>query len=335
MTSSPPFEPPTADDIRAAAQRIAPTLPPTPLLAAPDLSQRTGGQIYLKAENLNVTGSFKIRGATNFLLRLQESDPQGALNGVVAYSSGNHAQAVAVAARDLGLPATIVMPADAPLIKLNNTRAYGATVVTYDRATEDRVAIAADIAADNGAVLVPPYDHPWTIAGQGTTGLEIAAQAAEIDRPVDTVLVNCGGGGLTAGIVTALADVSPETRVYTVEPAGFDDTARSLERGEPVTNKPGPPSICDALLSPKPGDLTFPVNRAHLAGGLVVTDDQVREAMAYAFSTAKLVLEPGGAASLAALLADPPAIDLKGQTIVAVLTGGNVDPEHLLQRLTP
>ena len=333
MTFSPPFEPPSAADIRAAADRIAPSLPPTPLLAAPALSQRTGGHIYLKPENLNLTGSFKIRGATNFLTRLCQADPDALARGVVAYSSGNHAQAVAAAARDLGTPATIVMPADAPAIKLANTRAYGAKVVTYDRATEHRAAIAAAIADETKAVLVPPYDHPWTIAGQGTVGLEIAAQAAALGRTVDAVLVCCGGGGLTAGTAIALADASPRTAVYAVEPAGFDDTVRSLNAGERVTNRPGSPSICDALLAPTPGDLTFSINRRHLAGGLVVSDDQVRRAMAYGFATLKLVLEPGGAAALAALLADPPAIDLAGKTVVAVLTGGNVDPDTFCRAL--
>ena len=324
MTSSPPFDPPSIADIHAAAHRIQ--LPPTPLLAAPDLSARILGRISVKAENLQPTGSFKIRGATNFLARLCETDPAAAARGVVAYSSGNHAQAVAYAARAVDIPATIFMPADAPAIKLDNTRAYGADVILFDRATADRAALAQAHAATTRATVVPPFDHPWTIAGQGTAGLEIADQTK---GAVDAVLVNCGGGGLTAGIVTALADRCPDTAVYAVEPAGYDDTARSLSAGEIRAIDPAQATICDALMTPRPGRLTFAINRQRLAGVLLVTDDQVRAAMAYAFNHLKLVLEPGGAAALAAVHSGvaSAAFDLRGKHVVAMLSGGNVDPQ--------
>jgi len=312
--------PPTIEDIEAAAQRLQGYAVHTPLLEVPALNMASGGRILLKAEPLQRTGSFKFRGAFNFLSQI---DPMTRAQGVIAYSSGNHAQGVAAAAQIFGVPATIVMPSDAPRMKVENTKSYGATVVTYDRQNEDREAIATELSERSGSTLVPPYDHPWTIAGQGTVGLEIAAQCAERNAVPDIVLVCCGGGGLTAGVATALADKSPTTRVMTVEPVGFDDTRRSLETGERVTNDKGAQSICDALLSPTPGEMTFSVMKALHLEGIAVTDTEVRKAVAYAWRHLKVVVEPGGAVTLAAILSGKLACE--GKTIAATLSGGNVD----------
>jgi threonine dehydratase len=314
------FSPPTYTDITAAAERVAAHAVRTPLLENPALNDTVGGRILLKAETLQRTGSFKFRGAFNFVSQLDAAQRR---RGVVAYSSGNHAQGVAAAAALLGVPATIVMPADAPAIKLDNTRALGATVVTYDRHSEPREEIAAGLAGKSGATLVPPYDHPWTIAGQGTVGLEIAAQAAEIDAMPAAVLVCCGGGGLTAGIATVFAETAPATDIYTVEPAGFDDTARSLAAGARLANQPGAHSICDALLAPTPGALTFSINQRLVTGGVAVSDDDVRQAMIFAWQTLKLVVEPGGAVALAAALSG--AVDCTNRVSAVVLSGANVD----------
>lgn len=315
-----PLTPPSYADITAAAERLAGMAIRTPLLENPALNDAVGGRLLLKAETLQRTGSFKFRGAYNFISQL---DADRRRRGVVAYSSGNHAQGVAAAAALVGAPATIVMPSDAPAIKLDNTRALGATVVTYDRHSEPREEIAARLAADSGATIVPPYDHPWTIAGQGTVGLEIAAQASEIGALPDAVLVCCGGGGLTAGIATVFAEVAPATDIHTVEPVGFDDTARSLAAGQPVSNPPGGKSICDALLAPEPGALTLSINRRLVASGIAVSDDDVRRAMVFAWRTLKLVVEPGGAVALAAALSG--AIDCKNRVVAVVLSGANVD----------
>ncbi|MGF1592867.1 MAG: threonine/serine dehydratase [Kiloniellaceae bacterium] len=313
---------PTFDDIRAAAQRLSGFAVRTPLLESPALNERLGGRILLKAETLQRTGSFKFRGAYNRISQIPAPDRPG---GVVAYSSGNHAQGVAAAAALLGLPAVIVMPSDAPAIKVANTRGYGAEVVLYDRVKESREEIGAAIAAERGATLVPPYDDPGVIAGQGTCGMEVFEQATGKQAALDTMLVCCGGGGLTAGVALALEALSPRTRVYTVEPAGYDDTRLSLEAGQPLPHGAAQPSICDALLSPRPGDLTFSINRTRVAGGLSVTDAEVREAMRFAFRTLKLVVEPGGAVCLAAVLAGK--IEAAGRVIGLTLSGGNVDAE--------
>ncbi len=328
MPSSPITEP-TVGDIRAAADRIRGAVPQTPLLTSPALDERLGGRILIKPECLQRTGSFKIRGAYNFISQL---DPAARRAGIVAYSSGNHAQGVAAAAALLNTDATIVMPADAPAIKLANTKSYGASVITYDRYSENREEIAAGFARERGAVLVPPYDHPWTIAGQGTAGLELMSQAKAIGAELDAVLICCGGGGLTAGMAIAIKAARPETEIYAVEPAGFDDTIRSLATGERCRVKPGQTSVCDALLGPIPGELTFPINQRLLAGGVTVTDDQALAAMAYAFSTLKLVVEPGGAVALAAVLST--RFDCLGKTVAIVLSGGNVDPSLLCATLT-
>ena len=311
---------PSIADIEAAADRLQGYALRTPLLEVPALNAATGGRILLKAEPLQRTGSFKFRGAFNFLSQIE---PDQRARGVVAYSSGNHAQGVAAAAEIFGVPATIVMPSDAPQMKVENTKGYGAKVVAYDRQNEDREAIAAEIAERTGSTLVPPYDHPWTIAGQGTVGLEIAAQCLDINAQPDIVLVCCGGGGLTAGIATALAAKSPATKVMTVEPDGFDDTRRSLAAGERVTNDRGASSICDALLSPSPGALTFSIMKAHNLAGVAVSDDEVRAAIAYAWRHFKIVAEPGGAVTLAAILSGK--LPCRGKTIAATLSGGNVD----------
>lgn len=307
-------------DVVAAAGRLAGVARRTPLLTGTPLDELTGARVLVKAECLQVTGSFKIRGAWNRLVQLSPAERAA---GVVAFSSGNHAQGVAEAARRLGIPATIVMPADAPRAKLDNTRALGAAVVTYDRLRESREAIAARLAAERGATLVPSYDDPHIIAGQGTVGLEIAEQAAAAGLVPDDVVLCCSGGGLASGSALALHAHAPQTRVWVAEPAGFDDTRRSLEAGGRVSNAVGGQSICDALLAPMPGELTFALMQEHLAGGFAVTDDEVRSAMVAAFRHLKLVVEPGGAVALAALLAG--CLPCRGRTVAVVLSGGNVD----------
>ncbi len=304
--------------VEAAAARLAPVAVRTPLLEHPALNALTGGRLLLKAEPLQRTGSFKFRGAYNALSQ-QPGRP------VVAYSSGNHAQGVAAAAALLGVPATIVMPADAPAIKRANTEALGARVQLYDRYRESREALATTLAETTGAVLVKPYDDPAVIAGQGTIGLELAAQAKALGVVPDAVLICCGGGGLSAGCGLALRHLLPACELYAVEPAGFDDTARSLAAGERLANAPGASSICDALLAPQPGRLTFALNQRQLTGGLVVDDAAVAEAMRLAFRHLKLVLEPGGAVALAAALSG--RLPTAGRTIGVVLSGGNVDPD--------
>lgn len=313
---------PTIADVRAAAGRLKGVVRRTPLLEWPQLNERVGGRLLIKPENLQYTGSFKFRGATNFIGQLSPAERE---RGVVAYSSGNHAQGVSAAARAFGAPATIVMPLDAPQIKLNNTRALGADIIPYDRLTENREEIAAAIATQNGATIVPPYDHAWTIAGQGTTGLEIAEQAMEQELVLDAILIPSGGGGLVAGCALAVKDLSPRTEIWSAEPAHYDDHAKSLTAGTRVANAAdAPPSICDALLTPIPGEVTFSVNQRLLSGGLAVDDAEVAIAMATLFSVCKLVAEPGGAVALAAALAGH--YDCHGKTVAVIISGGNVDP---------
>lgn len=320
---------PTFADVEAAAVRLAGQAVVTPLLSNPGLDARFGGRVVIKPENLQRTGSFKFRGAYNKISQLPAS---ARTSGVVAYSSGNHAQGVAAAAALMGIPATIVMPADAPAIKIENTRGYGAEVITYDRYREEREQVTAAIVERTGATLVRPYDDPDIIAGQGTCGLEIAQQAEKLGLALDIMLVCCGGGGLASGTALALSGRSPGTAIYSVEPAGFDDTARSLAAGERLQNEPGALSFCDALLAPTPGALTFPLNQRLLAGGLSVSDAEVTRAMAWAFRHLKLVVEPGGAVALAALLAEK--LDFKGKTVGVLLSGGNVDPATFAQAIT-
>jgi threonine dehydratase len=308
---------PELADVEAAALRLGGVVRETPLLESEALNELAGGRVLCKAECLQRTGSFKLRGAYNTIRQL-EGQP------VVAYSSGNHAQGVAAAARLLGVPATIVMPADAPAIKVANTRTLGATIRLYDRAREVREEIGAEIAARTGAVLVKPYDDPCVVAGQGTAGLEAVAQLRAQGTAIDAALLPCGGGGLIAGCSIALAAAFPKAEILAVEPQGFDDTARSLAAGERLANAPGPHSFCDALLAPMPGALTFALHQRYLAGGVAVSDAEVARAMALAFSHLKLVVEPGGAVALAAVLSG--RFDGRGRTMLVVLSGGNVDP---------
>jgi len=319
---------PDFDDVRAAAARLAGHARRTPLLSATPLDGLAGGRILLKLETLQHTGSFKFRGAYNRLAQLDAAERRA---GVVAFSSGNHAQGVACAARLLGVPATIVMPADAPRVKLQNTLALGAEVVSYDRLRESREQIAARLAHERGAVLVPSFDDPDIIAGQGTVGLEIAEQAAELGLLLDDVVVCTSGGGLVAGTALAIRALSPATRVWTAEPAGHDDHRRSLASGRREANAPGTRSICDALLASEPGLLTFEINRRLLAGGVAVSDAEVRAAIAYAARTVKLVVEPGGAVALASILSG--RIESTGRTIAVVLSGGNIDDQLLREVL--
>jgi threonine dehydratase len=307
-------------EIEAAAARLAGVVRRTPLLAGTPLDEALGARLLFKAECLQRTGSFKLRGAYNRLVQLDDERRRA---GVVAFSSGNHAQGVAAAARMLGIAAAIVMPSDAPAIKLANTRALGAEVVLYDRFAGDREAIARRLVDERGATLVPAYDDPHVVAGQGTAGFELMQQAAELGLTPDQVLVPTSGGGLTAGTAIAVRALAPRAIVYGVEPEAFDDTRRSLAAGTLLRNPPEARSICDALQSSPPGTLTFAINRELLAGILTVSDVEVQAAMARAFRDLKLVVEPGGAVAFAAVLAGK--IPLAGRTTAIVLSGGNVD----------
>ena len=309
---------PTPQDVQDAQARIAGHVVRTPLLRNAHLDECAGATVLVKAEPLQRTGSFKLRGATNAILRLTLAERAA---GLVTHSSGNHGQAVACAAAGLGARATVFMPADAPAIKVESTRRWGAEVIRYDRRTENREALSAAFAARTGARLVPPYDHRDVIAGQGTLGLEMAQDAP---AAMDALLVCTGGGGLVAGCALAMAAVSSGTRVFAVEPEDSDDTARSLAAGRRVANAPGGSLLCDSLLTAMPGELTFPVNQARLAGAVAVQDSDVLAAMAFAFIHLKLVVEPGGAVALAALLSG--RWQSRGQVVGIVLSGGNVDP---------
>ena len=313
---------PTAADVDVAAQRLAGVALRTPLVMSPVLDALTGARVFLKAETLQRTGSFKFRGAYNKLSSIPRAERAG---GVVAFSSGNHAQGVAAAAQLLGMPAVIVMPADAPRPKRERTAALGAEVVLYDRAREDRQAIARAIAEERDAALVPPYDDPLVIAGQGTAGREIVEDLAARGLVPDVVAVTASGGGLTAGIALAVKARSPRARLYTAEPEGFDDHARSFKSRRRERNVALTGTICDALMAQTPGELTFAINRTLVSEGVAVSDQEVAAAVAFAFRELKLVVEPGGAVALAALLSGK--IDVKGKVAVAVLSGGNVDPE--------
>jgi threonine dehydratase len=302
---------PSAKGVAAAAKRIAPYVTRTPLLPL----DREGGRVWIKAECLQQGGSFKLRGAFNRLLQLSDAER---VRGVVAFSSGNHALGVALAARRLGIAATIVMPADAPAVKRDATLAAGAEIVDYDRATESREAIGARLAAEKGCVLVPSFDDVDVIEGQGSVGVEIGEQ---LGRMPDKMVVPCGGGGLSAGIALAL----PETEIVTVEPAGWDDMARSIEAGEPVpVEEPAPPTRCDALQTKLVSPLTLGALGAAGARGVAVTEEEIERAMAYATRHLRLVVEPGGAVALAALLAGKAGV-VTERTVV-VVSGGNVDP---------
>jgi threonine dehydratase len=319
----------TVADVQSAAQQIAGHAIQTPLLESPLLNERLGGRLLVKAECLQLGGAFKFRGAYNRISRLDEAEQKA---GVVAFSSGNHAQGVALAAQMLGVPATIVMPTDAPEIKLANTRAYGADVVLYDREKENRADIARALAADKGAILVPSYDDPFIIAGQGTVGLELAGQAKEIGALLDAVIAPCGGGGLISGCALALNHEISDTEIFIAEPEGFDDTARSLAAGTRLAIEPGARSFCDALLSPMPGELTFSINQKLLAGGLSVSDTQTAQAMKVAYQYLKLVVEPGGAVALAAAVSG--AYDCRDKTVAVICSGGNVDADIFAEAIS-
>jgi len=313
----------TFADVEAAAGRIAGHAVVTPLIESPALNERLGARVLIKPEILQRVGAFKFRGAYNRLVQLSAEERK---RGVVAFSSGNHAQGVALAAKLLGMPALIVMPSDAPAIKVAATRGYGAEIRLYDRLKESREQIAAAIAAERGAVVVPAFDDPHIVAGQGTVGLEMVRQARALGASLDLVLAPISGGGLISGISLAVKALSPATAIWGVEPAGFEDTRLSLAAGHRVTIKPQGRSLCDALESPAPGEITFPIMQQNLAGAVAITDPEVAEAMRYAFSTLKLVVEPGGVVGLAALLTGK-VKPRAGQTVGLVLSGGNVDPE--------
>ena len=312
----------TLADIEDARRRIAGEAVITPLLSHPALDARAGGRLFVKAECLQRTGSFKFRGAYNRISRLTDDER---LRGVVAFSSGNHAQGVAAAAALVGCPAVIVMPADAPRLKIESTRAMGAEVRLYDRYTEDREAIGQEISAKRGAILVKPFDDPFVMAGQGTAGLEIIDQLAALGLVPDAVAANASGGGLVAGVNVAVHAKAPKARLYVAEPKGFEDHALSLRAGRITAHSGRAKTLCDALMAPQPGNLTFPINQTLLTGALSASDDEVLDAMAMAFRHLKIVVEPGGAVALACALRGD--LDLKGGVGVVLATGGNVDPD--------
>jgi threonine dehydratase len=314
-------QPPTYADILAARQRLGSLACRTPLIEHPALNAAAGARVLLKAENLQRVGAFKFRGAYNKIAQLDKEAYPG---GVVACSSGNHAQGVAAAAALRGLKSTIVMPVDAPRLKIERTKAFGGEVVSYDRAREDREAIALALCRKRNAAYVHPFDDPDVIAGQGTAGLEMMEQAAALGAAPDIVLVGASGGGLVGGVALAVKEKSAATRIFCVEPAGFDDLARSLQQGSRQRNAAAAGSICDSLLAATPGELTFEMARRSLAGGLVVSDEEAMAAVRFAFRELKLVLEPGGAVALAAILARK--MPFEGKVVAAVLSGGNIDP---------
>ena len=319
---------PTFADVQAAARRLDGVTIRTPLLENERVNRALGGRLFIKAECLQRTGSFKLRGAYNFLAAMSEADRA---KGVVGWSSGNHAQGLAEAARLLGVKATIVMPSDAPGLKVANTKASGAEVILYDRVKDSREEIGHGIAAKTGATIVPPYDHPWILTGQGTAGIEIAEQAEALGITLDAVAAPCSGGGLATGVALGVKGISPTTSVHAGEPAGFDDLARSLATGTKQKNEKLSGSICDALLAPTPGDVTFPLAQKVLGPGLVVSDDEVLDAMELAFREFKLVVEPGGAVALAAALTGK--LPVKGRAVAVVCSGGNVDHETFKRAL--
>ncbi len=314
--------------IRAAAARLADHVRRTPMLSAPEIDARAGRRVLVKAESLQFTGSFKARGGWAAVSALS---PEARARGVLGYSSGNHAQGLARAAAALGAPAVILMPSDAPATKIAGTRALGAEVMLYERGSQDRDALGAELARARGLTLVPPFDDPEVIAGQGSVGLEIAEQAAAAGVGGADVLVCCGGGGLSAGVALALEAEAPGLRVRTVEPEGFDDVARSLAAGERLANAAATGSICDAILTPRVGALTFPALRRLAGPGLAVSDDEARAAMRLAFAHLRIVLEPGGAVALAAAVFR--AAEIEGEAVVVVASGGNVDPGFFAETL--
>ena len=316
------------DMIRAAAERLKGHARRTPILTSPFLDEIAGRRVFVKPECLQHTGSFKFRGGWSAVSALTDNALK---TGVIAFSSGNHAQGVALAAREHGAPAVIVMPADAPTIKIANTRALGAEVILYDRATEDRDEIGARLAQERGLTLIKPFDEPQVIAGQGTTGLEIAEDMNALGITDADVMVCCGGGGLTSGIALALAADAPDLRVRPVEPEDFDDVTRSLISGRIESNIRRDGSLCDAIITPQPGNLTFPIMQKLCGPGVVVTEEECLRAVGLAFERLKIVVEPGGAAGLAAALFHPD--QATGDAVIAVATGGNVDADVFAKAL--
>ena len=321
---------PTAETVLEAHTRLQGCVLTTPVLRNDVLDELAGARLFIKCENLQLTGSFKIRGAMNRLLQIP---PERKAAGVVAFSSGNHAQGVARAARLLGMPALIVMPSDAPGVKMAGVRTDGADIHLYDRNTESREAIAERIARERGAVLVPSFDDPFIVEGQGSCGVEFARQTQELGAELDHIICCAGGGGLISGLALGFGASNPSTKIWTAEPEAHDDWRRSLDCGEIQMNEPGTRSICDAILTPSPGELTWALGKQLLAGGRAASDDQIRDAMRLAFRHLKLVVEPGGAAALACALHDLPA-EAKGGNVGIIISGGNVDPKQFAAILT-
>ena len=326
MTSSSPdldSGPITVEAITKAAEALSGIVTRTPLLESLDANARLGGRLLIKAEHAQRTGAFKIRGAYNRLRFLSAEDKQ---RGAITYSSGNHAQGLALAARLTGTTAMIVMPSDTPPAKIESTKALGAEVITFDRDTSDSNEVVSRLKEETGRIVVPPSGDVRVLAGAGTASLELFQQAQALDASLDAVLVPCGGGGLTAATAFLMHQMSPGTRVYAVEPELFDDTRRSLVAGKRMANPKGQRTICDSIMTPTPNAHTFEINRKLLAGGLVASDDDVRGAMRFAFDYFKTVVEPGAAVGIAAVLNGQ--IDIKGKTIAAFTTGGNVDKKR-------
>lgn len=329
MITDPLKDLPTFADVEDAAQRIHGITFRTPLLRFDVLDKAVGAPVWIKPETLQRTGSFKMRGAWNRISRIPEADKP---KGVVAFSSGNHAQGVAESARILGLKSTIVMPADAPRAKIESTKRRGAEVRLYDRVNESREAIAAELVAATGATTVRPFDDAWIMAGQGTAGLEAAQDAAAQGVTFGSLICNASGGGLLAGVALAFEALSPKTEVYVAEPDGHDDLIRSLAARKIVSNAPGIRSIADALMSPEPGVLPFEIHKRRVAGGFTATNDQLLDAMSYAFHNLKLVVEPGGANALAVLLNNRQHFATRGPALI-ILSGGNVDADMFAQAI--
>ena len=306
------------ESISRAAKRLNGKIVKTPLLQSQYINQKLETNLFLKAENLQTIGAFKFRGAMNTILQLPDS-----IKKVVAWSSGNHAQAVAAAAKITGREATIVMPKDSPQTKLDGTEFWGANIIKYDRNNENREQIGKSIAQKINATIIPPFDDVNVIIGQGTAGIECIEQLEAINIEPDIVLCCCGGGGLIAGISTAIRAKFPKTKIYSVEPEHFDDTKKSLEKKEIVSNLMNHNSICDALLAEKPGNITFEINKLNLTSGLTVSDNESLIAMNTAYKHFKIVLEPGGAVALAAALSEK--VDIKNKNVLVIASGGNVD----------
>lgn len=319
---------PSFTDIEAAAAHLAGRVVHTPMLRHAVLDQVTGGTILVKPEPLQRTGSFKFRGASNATLLLDEGARR---TGIVTHSSGNHAQGCAAAAHFLGMPATIAMPSDAPAIKVASTRRWGAEIIPYDRHGTDRDALAAQLAAERGATLIPPFDHPHVIAGQGTVALELIQDAAKAGLRLDRLAVCTGGGGLISGCALAMEALAPGAETWAVEPEGWDDTRLSLQAGRRIANDGKGSGLCDALLSKQPGEMTFAINAPRLAGGVAVSEAEVLAAMRFAFEHLKIICEPGGAVALAAVLAGK--IATRGAVVGVVISGGNVDPATFARAL--